>query len=182
MKDFVNATMLWLLLSFASTVADELPLGSNEGCMEGPLAQFGKYIGDWDIADTTLSKDGTEWTKGPGARWTFVCVGDGTAIQDFWLPPDGPVGTNLRTYNSESGSWDIAWAIKSAPGFSHIKAEEDDNGNIVMHYVAPIPEPLRQITFYPPNDDGWDWTLEFSFDGGENWTEVYRIRATRRAE
>ena len=158
---------------------DGLPFGNTNACMEGPLAQFGRYIGDWDIEDSSLKQDGSGWEPGGGARWIFTCLGDGTAIQDFWLPADGKVGTNLRTYDPETQSWEIAWAIKPAPGFSHIGAKQDEAGNIVMHYKAPLPNPPRRITFYPPDDNGWNWKLEFSFDG-ETWTEVYRIRATPR--
>ena len=44
---------------------------------------------------------------------------------------------------------------------------------------SPLPNPPRRITFYPPDETGWNWRLELSFDG-ENWTEVYRMRATPR--
>ena len=155
----------------------ELPFGDSDACNEGPLRQFGRYIGDWAIEDQQLSKDGAEWLPGDGARWIFVCLGNGTAVQDFWLPADGKVGTNLRTWNADTESWDIAWAVDTMPGFAHIQAREDDDGNIVMHYKAPLPDPPRRITFYPPDSEGWNWTLEFKLDG-ENWTEVYRIRAT----
>ena len=158
---------------------EALPFGNTAACMEGPLAQFGRYIGDWNIEDSTFKQDGSGWEPGAGARWVFTCLGDGTAIQDFWLPPDGNVGTNLRTYDPESGNWEIAWAINTAPGFAHITAEQDEAGNIVMHYKAPLPDPPRRITFYPPDESGWNWKLEFLIDG-ENWTEVYRIRATPR--
>ncbi len=29
-----------------------------EGCLTGPMAQFGRYIGDWNMTDWTLSQDG----------------------------------------------------------------------------------------------------------------------------
>lgn len=157
-----------------------IPVANPGGCQEGPLSEFGQYIGDWDIADSSLSQDGKEWSDGAGARWTFVCIGNGTAIQDFWLPSGGEVGTNLRTWNPGLGLWDIAWAIKGQPGFAHIQAKKDEQGNIVMHYKSPLPDPPRRITFFPADADGWNWKLEFSFDDGSNWTEVYRIRATRR--
>jgi hypothetical protein len=64
-------------------------------------------------------------------------------------------------------------------GFAHIQAELNDEGNIVMHYKSPLPDPLRRITFFRPNVDGWNWKLEFSSDQGANWTEVYRIKASR---
>ena len=162
----------------APTDESPLPFDNEAACMEGPLAQFGRYIGDWLIEDETLNKDTLEWQAGSGARWIFVCLGNGTAVQDFWLPGDGTVGTNLRAFNAEKGTWDIAWAVNTAPGFAHIEAKLDGDGNIVMHYVAPLPDPLRRITFFPPHEHGWNWKLEFSLDG-ENWTEVYRIKATR---
>ena len=169
-----------LLLGSAAFAADgsAIPLGDTDACMQGPLAQFGRYIGNWDIEDSRLSQDGQTWIAGKGARWNFICLGNGTAIQDFWIPNDGAVGTNLRTWNPETESWDIAWAIKTLPGFAHIQAKQNEDGNIVMHYKSPLPDPLRRITFFPPDEHGWNWKLEFSTDGGESWFEVYRIRAT----
>ncbi|MBT8098461.1 MAG: hypothetical protein KJO82_01860 [Gammaproteobacteria bacterium] len=167
-----------LLLAGTAIGNGALPFSNSEACMQGPLAEFGRYIGDWRIEDETLSRDTLEWEAGKGARWIFTCLGDGTAVQDFWLPPDGSVGTNLRIYDPDSETWEITWAINTAPGMSHIRAKLNDAGNIIMKYVAPLPNPLRRITFFPPDDDGWNWRLEFSWDDGANWTEVYRIKAT----
>jgi len=168
----------------ASANADQLtlPFDDADGCREGPLAQFGQYIGDWRIADSTRNQETGEWEPGKGARWIFTCLGDGTAIQDFWMPFNSPVGTNLRTYHSETESWDIAWTIKGTPGFAHIVAKQNESGEIVMKYKSPLPEPPRKITFYPVEDDQWNWKLEFSFDGGSTWTEVYRIKATHYSD
>ena len=171
-----------LLAATASADNENLPFGNTDACMEGPLAQFGQYIGDWKIEDSQLAQDGSGWSAGQGARWIFTCLGNGTAIQDFWLPANGAVGTNLRTYHPESGTWEIAWAVDQLPGFSHIRAEQDDNGNIVMHYVDPIPSPLRRITFFPADATGWKWRLELSNDDGATWFEVYRITATPYTE
>jgi hypothetical protein len=106
MRNFglVIGGVLALLSLSAQAGGTAVPLGNSAACMQGPLAEFGQYIGNWNTHDSQLSKDGTEWTEGAGARWNFVCIGDGTAIQDFWMPNDGPVGTNLRTYNSETES------------------------------------------------------------------------------
>jgi hypothetical protein len=173
----VLAGMLFAGVSSAQTI----PVGTKSACMEGPMTQFGQYAGDWDIADSQRSQDGSEWANGAGARWNFVCIGDATAVQDFWIPNDGPVGTNLRTYSEASASWDIAWTIKGLPGagFAHITAKAQEDGRIVMAYVSPVPDPLRRITFYPADADGWNWTLEMSSDGGENWRAVYKIKASR---
>jgi len=178
-RRFAGAVAALLASGAALPDAPALPFDDDHGCMQGPLAQFGRYLGNWTIEDTQLGQDGKTWTPGAGARWNFACLGNGTAIQDFWMPNDGGVGTNLRTWNPETESWDIAWAVTSLPGFAHIEAVEDEHGNIVMHYKSPLPDPLRRITFFPPDPDGWNWKLEFSTDGGASWFEVYRIRATR---
>ena len=179
----MNILQLGLVTTFLSTAiyaeTSALPFDSEAGCKQGPLAQFGQYLGDWKIEDSGLSQETGEWEPGQGARWIFTCLGDGTAIQDFWIPFGGPVGTNLRTYHDETESWDIAWAIKGVPGFAHIVARQDTAGEIVMEYKSPVPDPPRRITFYPVDDEGWNWKLEFSFDGGDSWTEVYRIKATK---
>lgn len=169
------------LLAFAAAAAagdPALPFSDHDACRDRPMAQFGRYLGDWRIEDEQLKPDGSGWEAGDGARWIFTCLGNGMAVQDFWIPGDGTVGTNLRTWNPDSGSWDIAWAIDTLPGFTHIEAKQQDNGNIVMMYKSPIPDPLRRITFFPPDSEGWDWQLEYSRDGGETWRVVYRIRAT----
>lgn len=169
-----------LALAAAGAAAEPAadPFADASACMEGPLQQFGRYIGNWNIEDMQLGPDG-EWHAGDGARWNWVCLGKGTAVQDFWLAPDGNVGTNLRTWNADERLWDIAWAIGTQPGFAHIQARPQADGTIVMHYKSPLPDPLRRVTFFPPDEDGWNWRLEYSRDGGETWYEVYRIRATR---
>lgn len=163
-------------------VPDLSSVGMNEtvGCLEGPMAQFGRYLGDWDIQDMTLQKDGSGWVEGKGARWNFTCVGNGTVIQDFWMPNGGGFGTNLRTYNANEDRWDIFWAFAGMTEYSHISAEQNAAGDIVMNYVTPIPSPLRRITFFTPDANGWDWKQEMSMDDGATWFDVYRIKATRR--
>lgn len=150
----------------------------ENACLEGPMEQFGRYVGDWTIADESLAQDGSGWGPGTGARWIFECIGDGTAVQDFWFPNAGGYGTNLRTYNPDTSAWEIVWAAQSLNGLTHISAKQDENGNIVMDVLKPVPPQPRRITFFPPTESGWDWAMEMSFDEGETWTEVYRITAT----
>ncbi|MEM8548462.1 MAG: hypothetical protein AAGF46_09915, partial [Pseudomonadota bacterium] len=105
---------------------------SPSGCMDGARAQFGRYIGDWQIEDESLQQDGSGWAKGPGARWVFQCIGDGTAVQDYWLPNGGGFGTNLRRYNDERGVWEIVWTANPLPGLQHIEAERQADDTILM--------------------------------------------------
>lgn len=171
---------LGLLLSGISASAESISIDFAKcaGCKDGPKAQFGQYIGDWKIEAWNLKPDGSSWVPQPDARWKFVCVGDGIAVQDFWIKGGEVVGTNLRVYNAETESWEIDWISKNEGTLKRIRAQQQDDGRIVMRYVTPETGPLRRITFVPPDDTGWDWELEMSFDQGESWRQVARMRAS----
>lgn len=167
-----------LLLSILATHV----IAEDNACQQGPLAQFGRYVGDWKITDQQLAQDGSGWTPGAGARWVFKCVGDGKVVQDYWMPNEGGWGTNLRTYNADTRKWEIVWAAATQNGLMHISAAVQDDGSIKMDVLKPEQSPPRRIRFMTPDDSGWDWVMEMLFDGNENWTAVYKIRATPWAE
>lgn len=96
------------------------------------------------------------------------------------MPSAGGYGTNLRMYNPEKENREIVWTSMRTPGLSEITARQDENGNIIMEYVKPLPTPLRRITFFEPTEEGWDWHLALSNDGGENWLTVVKMKATPR--
>ncbi len=171
-RNSIAGALMFVLMGAANAVEPENP------CLKGSMAQFGRYVGDWTIEDEALAQDGSGWAPGKGARWVFECIGDGTAVQDYWMPNGGGYGTNLRTYNPDTGTWEIVWAAQSQNGLMHIGATQDENGNVVMDVQKPVQDPPRRITFFPPTDSGWNWVMEMSFDDGETWTEVYRIKAT----
>jgi hypothetical protein len=176
----ITSTMLTALLFAGIAQAGDTPAlhTDKSACMEGGISQFGRYIGDWKIEDESFARDGSGWEPGTGARWIFSCVGPGVAVQDYWMPTAGGFGTNLRTYNPDTQSWEIVWTAGKLNGLSHISAHENEAGDIVMNIDKPVPDQPRRIIFFAPDDKGWNWVQQWSFDGGETWTDVYRIRAT----
>jgi len=179
MKAICSLAGVCLLLTTFADAADAPALHTDKSaCMEGPVAQFGRYIGDWKITDEQLARDGSGWGPGTGARWIFHCVGPGLAVQDYWLPNAGGFGTNLRTYNPDTESWEIVWAAGRLNGLMHISASQQESGEIVMDIIKPVQDPPRRILFFPPDATGWQWVQQWSFDGGQSWTDVYRISAT----
>jgi len=167
---------------------EDLLLDHPSACLNGPVAQFGRYVGDWDIAEQTISQDGKTWTKGNGARWKFACIGGGKAVQDYWIPkhPNGDAflagfGSNFRVYDPGNKTWDTVWAGPGGPSFTHISGKQNAEGNIVMQWVSPVQDPPRRITFFTPTTEGWDWLLEMSYDAGKTWQSVYKIKATPRS-
>ena len=179
MKGILGILLLWGLAPGAFAAVD-LPVPEDAGCREGPVGQFGAYLGDWLIENESLMPDGRTWQAGKGARWIFVCVGNGIAVQDFWLDNQGGTGTNLRIYNPERKLWEIAWTSNNTPGMMHIEAElEPATGNIVMQVISPAPPQPRRIVFFPVEDNRWRWQQERSFDGGNSYIPVARMKARR---
>ena len=174
----IAAVVFAVVLLAQGVSAGEQRDQDGNACLEGPMAQFGRYVGDWKIEDEQLARDGSGWGPGKGARWKFKCIGDGTAVQDYWHPNGGGFGTNLRTYNPDTGKWEIVWAAAPQKGLMHISAEQQEDGSILMNIVSPVQEPPRRIIFFEPDDGGWNWAQQWSMDGGETWFDVYRIRAT----
>jgi len=177
-KTMMGLAAALLMAGFVQAGEPPALFADKGACMEGPMEQFGRYIGDWKIEDQSLAKDGSDWGPGNGARWIFSCVSNGIAVQDFWMPNDGGFGTNLRTYNPDTESWEIVWTAAKFNGLMHISAKQNDEDNIVMDILEPVQDPPRRIIFFEPDENGWDWMMQMSFDAGESWTDVYRIRAT----
>lgn len=178
---YIRLAGLTLLFSLGGNVfADDHPFIDTDKsqCMQGPVAQFGRYVGDWKISDETLTKDGSGWKPGATKRWIFECIGNGTAVQDFWMPPGGGFGTNLRIYNPDTEKWDIVWTASNVKGFTHISAVQNAEGNIEMEIISPVQDPPRRIIFFTPQGERWNWVMQMSQDSGETWFDVYRITAT----
>ena len=177
-RNILFATAGLVVCQLAVAAGNDQVVSQRDACMQGPLAQFGRYVGDWKIEDEGLEPDGSAWKPGNGARWIFECIGDGVAVQDYWMPNGGGFGTNLRTYNPDTKKWEIVWAAGQQNGLMHITAQENDEGNVVMDIVAPATPQPRRIIFFKPTDTGWNWVQQWSFDDGTTWTDVYRITAT----
>jgi len=47
-----------------------------------------------------------------------------------------------------------------------------------MDILRPLQDPPRRIIFFEPDENGWNWVMQMSFDAGASWPDVYRIKAT----
>lgn len=74
---------------------------------------FDRFVGTWDTEYIAYADDGSV-SRMPG-EVRFGWVLDGWALQDIWITyPDGAsrernIGTTLRFYDEEAGTWRIIW-------------------------------------------------------------------------
>jgi hypothetical protein len=107
------------------------------------------------------------------------------AIQDEWIVPPLSVtassrfrGVNIRIYNPEQQSWQIAWIDGRGRKFSLFTAVSD-SARITMTGVDARGRPARNI-FSEITPVSFSWTKEWTFDQGRTWIPVSRIRCTRK--
>lgn len=189
----MRAIAIPLLVLTGLTRAATAPLIAEGPEPDAPdaLHQYGQLVGHWACSGENHQPDGS-WKKTPGkATWSWYWVLGGRAVQDVWKPsPEAPatasMGTNLRTYDAESGTWHVVWTTIANPHMEvyrsawrndalHIQAERPASSNWPAH--------LAHITFHNISDDHFDWKYESSaLTDGQNWQEVSRLSCDRVGE
>lgn len=66
MKKIILLISIWTF-NTAAEEFDATAMNKVEGCMNGPVNDFGQYIGDWNILERRLGQDG-EWTEHTGTK------------------------------------------------------------------------------------------------------------------
>lgn len=180
-------------LTLATTAAVAGGIASTGPNPEAPVEvqQFGQLVGSWRCEGENLQQDGT-WKKTPGvSTWDWYYLLDGYAVQDVWRPdteanPKAVQGTNLRTYDSETDTWNVVWTTQNSPAIEPFRASFRD-GEIHMFAERAANQLFRNhlmhITFHNISDDHFDWRYESSSPtDGQNWREVARLSCDRAVE
>lgn len=172
-----------------SELPDELSLVPNPEAPAAVRDEYGQFVSRWSCKGYSRQQDGS-WQAGPGrASWHWYYVMDGQAIHDVWVPSmtntGGAVGIDLRTYDPETGKWQMVWATGRQPDFDLFSATMQA-GEIVMRGEIPArgqrPEHLSKITFHKIESDRLKWKYEFSPPGdGQNWIEASRLESERKS-
>ena len=180
-----RVVLCWLLLLAATGI----PAGAaTEPNPEAPeeTAQFAFLIGTWDCTTRWMGQDG-QLADGPQATWTGYFILDGWAIQDDWAAPrpDGSIGrgTNIRSFNPQTGKWDNRWLAQRDLQWKYFEAEKVGDTMVMTGGEGKDPAGRAFVdrnVFYDIEADSWKWRKDRSFDGGATWIEgVGHIHATR---
>ena len=182
----------YLLLFGSLSAAAGAPavLVSNGPHPDAPeaLMEYGQLVGNWQCKDHNLQQDGS-WKESPGiATWSWYFMLDGHAVFDVWRPAPNAAGkvfsgTNLRTYDADTGIWNIVWTNTSS---ARIEAFQSSFRNDSIHITterqasATFPKHMMHITFFNISEDHFDWKYESSpVTDGQNWREVSRLSCDR---
>ena len=145
--------------------------------------QFGQLAGIWNAEQNVRNKDGTWSDETTRGEWRWYYILDGHAIQDDWFGADTTsrfqwVGTNIRIYNPEERQWNMAWIDKNNRRLATFTATQV-NERIIMEGTNAKGRQIKNI-FSNINEKSFDWSQQWTFDGGGTWLEVARIHCRRK--
>ncbi len=171
-----------------TTPMDEAP-GVDSGTLnpDAPpeTASLGRLVGVWDVEQETRNRDGS-WSEASRAEWRWYYILDGHAIQDDWIKPPSTepdatrrsFGTNIRIYNPEEERWEMSW-IDSNNRKTATYTAIIEGDTVIMSGRNASGREIRN-TFFNISENSFEWVQQWTFDEGESWVPVSRIRASRR--
>lgn len=149
---------------------------------QSPIAPFDQLLGTWEVAQSIRNQDGS-WSEKPQKyKWKFYPILEGEAVQDDWIVVDSTgqetvAGTNIRIFNPEENQWHMAWIDRTVRHTAVFTAKNVD-GKVLMAGTNARGRNIRN-TFYNITENSFDWQQEWTFDEGQSWVAVARIRGTR---
>jgi len=148
-------------------------------------AQFDFIVGSWNCTTKFMKPDASGYAEGK-ARWIGYYILDGWAIQDDWIGvrPDGGEshGTNVRSFNPRTGTWDNRWLAAGSLEFKYFESEQVGDTMVMIGGEGKDGRGafIDRNVFHDITADHWSWRKDRSYDGGETWIEgIGFIEATR---
>ena len=180
--------MYVMLLTAAMTLAGAQ---ASSPCAVPQARAFDFWIGDWDIKQRILKRDGT-WLELP-ARTSVTPAVDGCALVEHWLGdvsffwegmqrPEPMRGLSVRAYDPQAGKWFIHWMDTRSPRFGAPYAGNfvDGRGEFFRDLETPQGPRSGRITFSDLTPDSVAWSLAVSSDEGKTWQTLWTMRMQRR--
>jgi hypothetical protein len=143
---------------------------------------FDRFVGTWDTEYIAYADDGSV-SRMPG-EVRFGWVLDGWALQDIWITyPDGAskernIGTTLRFYDEEAGTWRIIWVYPARRTITLLTGGLVGD-RIVLEGQDKDGTCLRW-SFNDIRRDSLVWRGEISRDDGRTWRLAQEHRFSRR--
>lgn len=155
--------------------------------LEGRLALFGRFVGDWVIEeDRFLKDDSPDETFRGELHWRWIL--DGRATQDVWMMFDDekgrmvPIGSTIRFFDSSMNDWQSIWIVPSRSEVRLFRAHPVGE-TIVLDSMTKEGQPEHWV-FFDIKPSSFRWKAEESHDRGRTWklTEVMDIRRMEEKE
>lgn len=180
-----------VVLGGALTATADVVAQARGGCAAPAARAFDFWVGEWDVLQRILRRDGT-YLELPASTAVSAAL-DGCAlverwsgaVQFFWEGMDAPApmkGLSVRAYDPDSGEWSIHWMDTRSPRFGTPYVGGFSGGRGVFYREWEMPRGSRtgRITFSDIARDAVRWSLAVSDDGRQSWTVLWTMDMRRK--
>jgi hypothetical protein len=182
---------MYSLLLAATLASASAVVQPSDPCQAPEARAFDFWIGDWDIQQRILKRDGS-WLRLP-ARTSVTRTLDGCALVEHWQgevsffwegmqAPEPMTGLSVRAYDPQAGKWFIHWMDTRSPRFGapYAGSFADGRGEFFRELDTPQGPRLGRITFSDITADSVSWALAVSSDEGKTWQTLWTMTMARR--
>ena len=162
-------------------------------CDSPESRQFDFWIGDWDIQQKIIKKDGT-WLEAK-AHTSVILILNGCALEEHW---EGDVkffwsgmqnfehmkGFSIRYYNPQKKHWNLRWLDNRNlnMGSGYTGNFINGKGEFFIESKTANGKRISRITFSDIKENSVHWDLAFSKDDGKTWTTIWIMEMKRHKE
>jgi hypothetical protein len=177
--------ILWPAVTFALVPTDSI------NCNLPEAHQFDFWIGNWDIQQKIIQKDGT-WINLKASTSVIPILG-GCALEEHWegdikyfwegMEKPKPVkGFSLRYFQPSSGKWYIRWMDTKdmnlgEPFTGNFSAGK---GEFFSERETKRGKQISRITFSDIKENFVHWDLAVSNDKGKTWNTIWIMEMKRK--
>lgn len=148
-------------------------LSTNLFAQTNQLEKLDFFIGEWIIETKDIQPNGT--FKTGKAKSIVKYILDGYAMQDDYLMLDDNKnvifrGTSIRSFNKNTGKYQIVWIMPGINGITDISAEFINNRLIGKGKgYDNNGEFLERFEYYNISKNSYSFKMDRSYDNGKNW-------------
>ncbi|UCD16399.1 MAG: DUF1579 family protein [Candidatus Zixiibacteriota bacterium] len=155
------------------------PMGAPE-----QMKKIAFLEGTWDVAmEWRNDEDTSVWDKST-AECTYKSILDGCAMQMIFTGAmmDMPFqGYMLQSFDREKNEWQALWIDNMGGRMTLYTGSEEKDGTVLTAKdVWQGQKFLSRMTTLNESPGSFDWTMETSFDNGQNWLLVGTARYVKR--
>ena len=167
--------------------------GDSVYCNSPEARQFDFWIGNWNIDQEIIQKDGS-WLK-TKARDSVFSILKGCAIEEHWhgdvkffwagMKETKPLeGFSIRYYDTNKKKWHIKWMDNFNPklGDGMTGNFKNGKGQFFHENTTKKGTQISRITFSDIADNSVHWDLSLSRDNGKTWTKIWIMEMKRASE
>lgn len=179
-----------LLVFFVESISAATIPADSAYCNSPEAHQFDFWVGNWNINQKIIQKDGT-WIK-TKAQDSVSSILKGCAIEEHWKgdvqffwkgmkQPEPLDGFSIRYYDTNEKKWHINWMDNFDPtlGDGFTGNFNNGRGEFFHERTTERGTQISRIIFSDITKDSFHWDLSISRDNGKTWTNIWIMEMKR---